>query len=109
MAIMGYGESTSAEVERIAAIVVDAAYKVHRFLGPGLLESVYVECLIYELRRRGLKVLQQVQMPIVYDGVRLQSVLRVDILVEDVLIVEVKSVEQMHPIFKAQLGTYLRL
>ena len=79
---MGYGESTSAEVERIAKIIVDCAYTVHSKLGPGLLESVYSICLAHELRKRGLKVEREVTLPILYDDIRLESGLRLDLVVE---------------------------
>jgi len=80
--LMGYGESTSAEVERIAKIIVDCAYTVHSKLGPGLLESVYSICLAHELRKRGLKVEREVTLPILYDDIRLESGLRLDLVVE---------------------------
>ena len=106
---MAYGESTSAEVERIARIVVDAIYKVHSTLGPGLLESVYSICLTHELRKRGLRVEREVALPILYDGVRLESGFRIDLVVESCIIVETKAVEKLNPVFDAQLLTYLRL
>jgi GxxExxY protein len=106
---MGYGESTSPELERIARIVVDAIYTVHRNLGPGLLESVYSVCLAHELRKRGLKVEREVQLPILYDGIRLEAGLRLDLVVESCIIVETKAVEKLIPVFDAQLLTYLRL
>jgi len=93
----------------VAKQVVDAAVQVHRVLGPGLLESVYETCLTHELRKRGTTVQQQAPVPIVYDGVRLESGLRLDMLVDGKVIVEVKAVEKMAPIFEAQLLTYLRL
>jgi GxxExxY protein len=100
---------TSPELERIATAIVDCAFQVHKKLGAGLLESVYEVCLAYELTQRGLKVLEQVKVPIIYDGVTLDADLRIDLLVEDQIIVEVKAVEQMHPVFKAQVLTYLKL
>jgi GxxExxY protein len=98
-----------ADVERVAKEVVDAAYRVHKALGPGLLESVYEVCLAHELRQRKLVVATQVALPVVYDGAQLDAGLRLDMLVADCLIVEVKSVETMNPVFKAQLLTYLKL
>jgi GxxExxY protein len=98
-----------ADVELLAKNVVDAAYRVHKALGPGLLESVYEVCLGHELRQRGLSVATQVALPVVYDGTTLDAGLRLDMLVADCLIVEVKSVETMNPVFKAQLLTYLKL
>ncbi|MGO9586849.1 MAG: GxxExxY protein [Limisphaerales bacterium] len=99
----------SAEVERIAAVVVDSAFKVHSTLGPGLLESVYEICLAHELSKRGLKFRTQVSLPIVYDSLHLDGGLRIDLLVENQLVVELKAVEIMLPVFEAQLLTYLKL
>jgi GxxExxY protein len=106
---MGYGESTSVKVEEVAKAVVDAAFKVHTALGPGLLESVYSICLAHELRQRGLVVEREVKLPIVYDGVTLDAGLRLDLIVEACVIVETKAVERMIPVFDAQLLTYLKL
>jgi GxxExxY protein len=97
------------ETERLAAQIVDAAYRVHTTLGPGLLESVYEICMRQELTRRAIPFKTQVAIPIVYDGVRLESALRLDLLVNDCIIVELKSVEQMSPLYEAQLLSYLRL
>ncbi len=88
---------------------MDAAYCVHKAIGPGLLESVYEVCLAHELRKRGLHVDTQVQLPVTYDSVRLEAGLRIDILVERQLVLELKSVLQMHPVFEAQLLSYLKL
>jgi GxxExxY protein len=93
----------------ISAKVVDAALQVHKFLGPGLLESVYEVVLAYELTKRGLYVERQLPIPIDYDEIRLQIGFRADILVEGKIIVEVKSVESIAPVHKMQLLTYLRL
>ena len=106
---MGYGESTDPEVERIGQIIVDSAFRVHRKLGPGLLESVYSICLAHELRKRGLKVEREVKLPIVYDDIRLESALRLDLVVESIIIVETKAVEKLIPLFESQLFTYLKL
>jgi GxxExxY protein len=106
---MGYGESTSVLVEQVAKAVVDAAFKVHATLGPGLLESVYSICLAHELRARGFVVEREVKLPIVYDGVQLDAGLRIDLIVEGCIIVETKSVERVIPVFQAQLLTYLKL
>ena len=86
-----------------------AIYDVYKALGPGLLESVYEEALVFELEQRGLKVERQKQVPIVYKGNVLKSELRLDLLVEDKVIVELKSVEEMKKVFSKQLLTYLRL
>ena len=97
------------DVERLAKIVLDAAFKVHRELGPGLLESVYERCLCYELRKMGLAVENQVSLPVMYDGHLIDAGLRLDILVERRLIVELKAIEQTLPVHDAQLFTYLKL
>ncbi|HZN33100.1 MAG TPA: GxxExxY protein [Pirellulaceae bacterium] len=101
-------EEVSAEDERIATIVVDAAMKVHRALGPGLLESVYEVCLAHELRKRGLTVRRQDPIPINYDGVRFEEGFRFDLLVEERILCEIKSVQTLHPICTAQVLTYLK-
>jgi GxxExxY protein len=102
-------EPLPAETERLATIVVDAAFKVHSNLGPGLLESVYEICLAHELRKRGLAIETRVAIPVTYDGIRLEAGLRLDILVERQLLVEIKAVEEMNRVFKAQVLTYLKL
>ena len=89
--------------------MVDAAFKVHKTLGPGLLESVYETCMCHELTARNIPHKNQVSFPVVYDGVRIESGLRLDILVDDKIILELKSVEKMIPIYEAQLLTYLKL
>jgi|SRR6266850_863355 len=97
------------EFERVATQIVDAAFKVHSEMGAGLLESVYEACLTHELVKRGLRVRRQVLVPIVYDGVLLEEPLRLDLLVEESVIIEVKAVERMHPVFESQMLTYLKL
>lgn len=89
--------------------MLDAAYKIHTVLGPGLLESVYETTLTYEVRKSGLSVATQLSVPIVYDGQNLDTGFRLDMLVEDCVIVELKSVEKMNPVYEAQIMTYLRL
>jgi len=98
-----------AEVDRVGTEVVDAMYQVHSRLGPGLLESVYKICLAYELRKRGLKVETEVPVPILYDGVRIDAGFKIDLLVEDNVIIEAKATVEDHPIFKAQILTHLKL
>ncbi len=93
----------------IAKIIVDAAFQIHKRLGPGLLESVYETLLSYELKKRGLKVERQVPVAIVFDGIRFDEGFRADLIVEDKVIVELKSVENVVPVHKKQLLTYLRL
>ena len=86
-----------------------AIFDVYNELGPGLLESVYEEALVFELKERGLKVERQVEVPIRYKGNELKTPLRLDLLIENTIIVELKSVEEMKPVFAKQLLTYLRL
>jgi GxxExxY protein len=93
----------------VAKEIVDAAFRVHTTLGPGLLESVYDSVLAYELGRRGLRTVRQQAIPVVYEGVRIGAGFRADLIVEDKVIVEVKSVEVLAPVHKKQLLTYLRL
>jgi GxxExxY protein len=102
-------EPIPSEVEQAAKIVVDAAFQVHKELGPGLLKSVYETCMVYELRQRGIKVETQVVLPITYNGVCLEAGLRLDMVVENSIIVELKAVENTIPLFDAQLLTYLKL
>ena len=96
------------EIERLATIVVDTGFKIHKTLGPGLLESVYEHCLAHELVKRDLKVERQVAQPIVYDNVILEVGYRIDLLINRSIVVEVKSVEATTPTHVAQLLTYLR-
>ena len=100
---------SSARVNQVSGAVVDAALKVHSTLGPGLLESAYAACLAHELRKRGYRVDTQVGLPVVYDGEKLDLGYRIDLLVENLVIVEVKCVEAIHPVHEAQLLSYLRL
>ena len=93
----------------ISKIVFESALKVHKALGPGLLESAYEECLFYELKKFSLKVEKQRVLPLVYEEVRLDIGYRIDIIIEDKFIVEVKSVESLNDVHLAQLLTYLRL
>jgi GxxExxY protein len=96
-------------INEVSGQVVDAAMKVHSALGPGLLESAYEGCLLYELRQRGLHVASQVGVPVQYDGHQIDVGYRIDLLVEDQVIVELKAVESLAPIHEAQLLTYLKL
>ncbi len=93
----------------VARLVVDAAYEVHTALGPGLLESVYETVLAYELRQRGLTVIRQAPVPLVYEELSFDEGFRADLVVSDKVIVELKSVEKIAPVHKKQLLTYLRL
>ena len=98
-----------ARVEQVAKGVVDAAFHVHYQLGPGLLESVYEMCLFHAITKRGLKAERQVPVPVVFDGAELEAGFRMDLLVEDCLIVEIKAVEGILPVHHAQVLTYLKL
>ncbi len=96
-------------INRLTALIIQAATAVHRALGPGLLESAYLTCLIFELKRRGLRVDVQRPVPLNYCGIRLECGYRLDLVVEDLVVVEVKTVERFAPIHEAQMLTYLRL
>ena len=93
----------------ISKIVFESALKVHKVLGPGLLESAYEECLFYELKKSNLKVEKQKALPLIYEEVKLDVGYRIDMIIEDKFIVEVKSVETLTDVHLAQLLTYLRL
>ena len=98
-----------ADIEAVAKDVVDAAIKVHKALGPGLLESAYQHCHAFELRQRGRKVLTELVLPILYEGQQIEAGYRIDMLVDDLVIVENKVVETLLPLHDAQLITYLKL
>ncbi|CAN5497876.1 GxxExxY protein [soil metagenome] len=106
---MGFGETTSEEIERVAREIVDAAFKIDSKLGAGLLESAYQALMIYELRKRGLKVDVEVPLPVTYEEVRLDVGYRLDLIVADCVMVELKAVERLIPLHDAQLLTYLKL
>ena len=95
--------------ESIAEKIVDAAYTVHKILGPGLLEKVYEVCFCHELSKRGLQHKRQVDIPIVYDGLIFNEGLRLDVLVEDLIICELKAVDEMNPVWEAQILSHLKL
>ncbi len=96
-------------VNDISYKILSCAIEVNKMVGAGLLESVYQACLVQEMRLQGLKIIQQAEVPIIYKGVELAHHLRLDILVENLVIVELKAVDIMLPIFQAQLLTYLKL
>jgi GxxExxY protein len=100
---------TAPRVNRITGAVISAAMKVHSHLGPGLLESAYEACLAHELRNRNLRVAQQVGLPVIYDGQRIDLGYRIDLIIEDLVIVEIKCVEAINPVHQAQLLSYIRL
>jgi len=93
----------------ISGAIVDAAMKVHSALGPGLLESAYAVCLRHELIKRGLRVTSEVPVPVVYDGIKLEAGYRLDLVVEDTVVVELKAIEALAPIHQAQVISYLKL
>jgi GxxExxY protein len=106
--MVGHAELTS-DHNRVSGAVVDAAFRVHNTLGPGLLESVYEHCLVHELASRNLAFSRQLALPIVYRDLRIDGGLRLDLLVETLVVVEIKAVERLLPIHEAQLLTYLKL
>jgi GxxExxY protein len=106
---MNLASPLSSELEDLARSVIDAGFKVHQALGPGLLESVYEACLRIEFDKRGIAFESQAALPITYGGVRLESGLRLDLLIEKSLIVEVKSVDHLVPLHQSQLLTYLKM
>jgi GxxExxY protein len=93
----------------LSKIVFDLGLKVHRNLGPGLLESSYEECLFYELKKSTLKVERQKILPVIYEGIQMETSYRIDIMIEDKIIIELKSVESLNDLHLAQLLTYLKL
>ncbi len=99
----------SIEIERIGKLVVDSAYNVHYNLGPGLLEKVYELCFCHELQKKGLKYQRQVDIPIVYDNLQFNEGLRIDVIVEDVIICELKALENVNPVWEAQILSHLKL
>jgi GxxExxY protein len=102
-------EPITSKTDKVAKKVIDAAFKVHNTLGPGLLESVYETCLAHELNLRNIPFERQKPIPISYEGMHLESDLRVDLIVDKLVLVELKAVEKMIPLFEAQLLTYLKL
>jgi GxxExxY protein len=100
---------TQKEYEQVAKVILNCAFEVHKELGPGLLESVYEVCLIEELIKNGLKAKSQVQLPVHYKGKILEKDFFIDILVEDIIIVELKALEIMLPVHEVQLLTYMKL
>ena len=97
------------KLNELTGQIIAAAMKVHSSLGPGLLESAYHTCLVHELRKRGLSVRQRVQMPLVYDGMRLDVAYEADLIVEEAVIVELKALSRLHPVHECQLLSYLVL
>jgi GxxExxY protein len=102
-------EKYNMDENQISKVIVDCCYKIHTRLGPGLLESVYLEILIYELKKLGLKCEKEVGIPVHYEDIKLDLGFRADVIVENLVIVELKAVEKIMPVHKKQLMTYLRL
>jgi len=102
-------EPISNQLNEIAKKIVDAAYTVHKTLGPGLLEKVYEVCFCFELEKRGLSYQRQVDVPIVYDGLVFEEGLRLDVLVEGQVICELKALETVNPVWEAQILSHLKL
>lgn len=102
-------EPLSKREEEIAKIIVDSAYNVHKKLGPGLLEKIYEVCFCHELTKRKLSYQRQVNIPIIYDGITFEEGLRLDVLVENLIICELKAVDDMNPVWEAQVLSHLKL
>jgi GxxExxY protein len=99
----------SEKEDKVAKQIVDAAYAVHKNLGPGLLENIYEVCFCHELSKHGIKYQRQVAIPLIYDGIKFDEGLRLDVLVEDLVICELKAVDVILPVYRAQLISYLKL
>ncbi|MBU2445221.1 MAG: GxxExxY protein [Bacteroidetes bacterium] len=99
----------SIKEEDVGKKVIDSAFTVHKVLGPGLLEKIYEICFCHELNKRGLEVKKQVDIPIVYDGIKFEEGLSLDVLVEDLVICELKAVDEVNPVWQAQLLSHLKL
>lgn len=101
--------SSDRRINALSGAVIDAAMTVHRELGPGLLERVYERCLAIELQQRRIAFVRQREVPIVYKGIPIEAPLRLDFIIDDSIIIEIKTVEKLIPLFEAQIPTYLRL
>jgi GxxExxY protein len=101
-------QQVSSELNDLSRVILDSAFAVHKSLGPGLLETTYRLCLLHELRKRGMSVEQEVALPITYDGVTLESGYRIDLLVNDLIVIELKAVDSLLAIHQAQLLSYLK-
>src|SRR5688572_29314124 len=95
--------------KQLCTAIVDAAFRVHKQLGPGLLEKIYEVCFCYELTKKGINVTTQIDVPVSYDGVELEKVLRLDVLIEDMIICELKAVEIVNPVWEAQVLSHLKI
>ena len=101
--------ATKEEYEKLGKVILDCAFEVHKELGPGLLESIYEECLCEELKNKGIKVENQVHLPVYYKGKKLNKYFRIDVVVENIIAVELKSVYQLYLIDEVQLVSYMKL
>lgn len=102
-------EKVPDEIENIGKLIVDTAYTVHKNLGPGLLEKVYEVCFCHELKKRNLNYQRQIPIPIIYDGLEFEEALRLDVLVEGKIICELKAIENVNPVWEAQILSHLKL
>ena len=100
---------TKLELNQLSYDVIACAITVHKALGPGLLESVYEKCLVHELISKGFKIQQQIKIPIIYKDIALESIIRADVLVNNQIVVELKAIEELHPIHSAQTLSYMKL
>ncbi|HMS67210.1 MAG TPA: GxxExxY protein [Saprospiraceae bacterium] len=100
---------TKKSITQLSYDIISCAIKVHKELGPGLLESIYEKCLKYELEKNGYKVSQQMRVPVIYDGIEMDMDLRLDLLVNDSIIIEIKAIKFILPVHEAQLITYMKL
>lgn len=100
---------TKKEVNQLGYDIIACAIAVHKELGPGLLESVYEQCLVHELNSKGFKIQQQIKIPLTYKDIALETVIRADIVVNNLIVVELKAVEELHPIHRAQTLSYMKL
>jgi GxxExxY protein len=100
---------TTPEIEHIGKVVVNSAFKVHKELGPGLLEKVYEICLAHEINKAGIEVARQLDIPVIYDGITFKEGLRLDLLVGNEVIVEIKAIETVNPVWQAQIISHLKL
>jgi GxxExxY protein len=107
--LMQQGSARALSAGDLSHDIIKAALKVHSILGPGLLEGTYEACLLHELRKAGFKTASQVPLPVIYDSVKLDLGYRIDLLVEDLVVLELKAIEEILPVHKAQLLSYLRL
>jgi len=104
-----HSKSLSVKEESVARAIVESAYIVHKQLGPGLLEKIYEPCFCHELSKLGFQTVRQVKLPIVYDGITFEEGLQLDVLVNDLVVCELKAVNQVNPVWEAQILSHLKL